>query len=203
MADKTPKTERMNINPSTERMSVDLTQKPSGDFTGALKSGEVIKGYTVQNLISAQTGEAEIYLCIKENKQAIIKYYHPQFSPKEDILKKFHNLKHPDIITLFEYGKHNGRFYEIMEYATGGTLADKRADSKYKYLPMSESKVRKVVSEIINAFKYLHNQGIIHRDIKPGNIMIRKDGRVMLIDFGIARADNQGSLTKKTAIGAG
>ena len=100
----------------TERMRIEEDAKPGQKtFSGSLKSGESIKGYTVEKLISAQTGEAEIFLAKKNSENAIIKYYHPNITPKEDVLIKFHNNKHPDIITLFEYGTYKGRFYEIMQ----------------------------------------------------------------------------------------
>ena len=198
------KTERMELpeNKKTERMEIPASppgpQSPS--FTGSLNSGEVIKGYEVKSLISASTGEAEIFLAQKKDFKAIIKYYHANFKPKEDILIKFHNIDHPDIITLYEYGTHKGRFYEIMEYAEGGTLDDKNSDGTYKYLPMSEDGVKQIIDETINAFLFLHKEGVIHRDIKPGNLFYKNtDGSDLLIgDFGISsELDTEGGMSKR------
>lgn len=193
---KTPsvnKTEKLNIFDSP------INTHPSS-FTGSLKSGEVIKGYEVKSLISSSTGEAEIFLAYKEGIKTIIKYYHANFKPKDDILMKFHNLDHPDIITLYEYGYHKGRFYEIMEYAEGGTLADKKPDGTFKYLPMSEANVKKIIDETINAFLFIHKEGIIHRDIKPGNLFYKnaKGSDLLIGDFGISsELDVDGGMSKR------
>jgi serine/threonine protein kinase len=201
MSEKKSRTEKLNIDSATERIEINEGVKPSpGSFTGSLKSGVSIKGYVVEKMISANTGEAEIYLAKKGNDPAIIKYYHPQFKPKEDIVKKFHNIDHPDIITLYEYGMIRGRFCEIMEYAAGGTLSDRNVDGTYKYLPMSEGKVKQIIDETINAFKFLHKEGIIHRDIKPGNLFYKNaNGSDLLIgDFGISsELDVDGGMSKR------
>ena len=65
--------------------------------------------------------------------------------PKECLL----GIHHPDIIHLYEYGTQEGRFFEIMDFAEGGSLADKDSSGKYKYLPMTEATVYQVIKEII------------------------------------------------------
>lgn len=109
-------------------------------------------------------------------------------------------IDHPDIINLYEYGLRNDRFFEIMDFAEGGSLADKDSNGNYKYLPMKENIVLGVIKEIINAFDYCHTKGIVHRDIKPGNLFYKNaDGSDILVgDFGISsEVDIEGGMSKR------
>jgi len=200
MNQEKPKTERMKID-KTERLDIQSAESVADNsFKGSLQKGENLKGYIVDSLLSVSSGEAEIFIGNKNKETAVIKYYYPNFKPKEDILQKIHKLNHPDIITLHEYGYHNSRFFEIMEYAEGGTLSDKDANGKYKYLPMEEEQVIQIISETINAFKYFHEKGIIHRDIKPANLFFKNsDGSDILVgDFGISsELDVEGGMSKR------
>lgn len=162
--------------------------------------GAIINGYTVTSILSVATGEAEIFLGKKGEDIVVIKYYHSNMKPKTEILEKIRNLDHPDIIKLYDFGEFRNRSFEIMEYAPGGTLADMGPDGKFKYLPMSEDKVVKVVAETVNAFHYFHEKGIIHRDIKPLNIFCRSidDMNIIIGDFGISSdLDVEGGMSKK------
>lgn len=197
------KTERIGIDDTekTRKIDIDFSNKDSQEtFTGSLKVGEKIEGYVVQSLITAHTGEAEIYFADCDGERAVIKYYHPQFKPKEEILKKLQGIDHPDIIKLYKYGKYKGRFFEILEYAAGGSLADKKPDGSFKYLPMTEEKVKQIVKECVNAFYYFHKAGIIHRDIKPSNLFYRNANGTDLVigDFGISsELDVEGGMSKR------
>lgn len=165
----------------------------------SLVTGEIIDEYKVLSKLNTKSGEAEIYLIEKENTQFILKYYFPNYSPKSEILEKLKDLQHPDIIALVRYGYYKSRFFEIMEFAAGGSLVDKDESGKYLYLPMSEDEVKKVIAEVANAFKYFHTKGIVHRDIKPGNLFYKIKGSDILVgDFGISSdLDVEGGMTKK------
>jgi serine/threonine protein kinase len=87
-----------------------------------------------------------------------------------------------------------------MDFAEGGTLADKTPEGKYKYLPMKEDDVLQVVKETVNAFDFCHSKGIVHRDIKPGNLFYKNaDGSDILVgDFGISsEVDLEGGMSKR------
>jgi serine/threonine protein kinase len=87
-----------------------------------------------------------------------------------------------------------------MDFAEGGTLADKTPEGKYKYLPMKEDDVIQVVKETVNAFDFCHSRGIVHRDIKPGNLFYKNaDGSDILVgDFGISsEVDLEGGMSKR------
>src|SRR5579885_3075949 len=95
-------------------------------------------------------------------------------------------LSHPGIPTLIDHFAENGRHYLVMEFVAGGDL-DKLIQQSGGKLP--EDRVLRWARQILSVLEFLHGQTppIVYRDLKPGNIMIDKDGRAMLIDFGIAR----------------
>ena len=100
-------------------------------------------------------------------------------------------LSHSNIVTIYDVGSEGNLQYIAMEYLEGRTLEDiikKKVKLNYKILSQ-------VIIQICGALKYAHEQNIVHRDIKPANIMILKDYRVKVMDFGIARIDSN-SMTK-------
>lgn len=165
-----------------------------------LESGEHFLGYEIIKKLSVNTGEAEVFHLRKEERYYALKLYYPNFQPKYEVLEKLKGIDHPDIINLHEYGTYKDRFYEIQDYAEGGSLSDKTMDNKYKYLPLKEGYVLQVIEEVINAFDYCHSMGIIHRDIKPGNLFFKNaNGTDILIgDFGISsELDIEGNMSKR------
>ncbi|MBZ5525136.1 MAG: protein kinase [Acidobacteriia bacterium] len=109
----------------------------------------------------------------------------------EDMLRRFKNearaaglLSHPNIVTIFDAGEQDGMFYIAMEFIEGTTLHSMLADQRV--LPPEE--VIKIARQICRGLDYAHAGGIIHRDVKPANIMITARGMVKIMDFGIAKA---------------
>lgn len=100
-------------------------------------------------------------------------------------------LGHANIVTIYDVGQQGDLFYFVMEYVPGETVAGRVR--RLGALPFSE--VLHILRSLAQALDYAHSQGVIHRDVKPGNIMIRPDGSVKLMDFGIARAAQAGRLT--------
>lgn len=195
------KTKIMSDTQSTQRMpSKEEKNDNLTNTSGAIQSGSIFQGYQVLSVLSKSTGEAEIYLVSKNDKKFVLKHYYPNFSPKYEILEKLKGINHPDIINLYEYGNQDGRFYEIQDFAEGGTLADRSEDGNYKYLPMKEEDVIQVIDETVNAFEYCHSKGIVHRDIKPGNLFFKNvNGSDILVgDFGISsEIDLEGGMSKR------
>ena len=100
-------------------------------------------------------------------------------------------LPHPNIVTVYDFGEHQGHPYLVMEYLEGSSLeALLRA-----HRPMSLLEKISIIIEVCHGLGYAHQHGIIHRDIKPGNIMVLNDGAIKIVDFGIARLGDRG-LTK-------
>ena len=91
-------------------------------------------------------------------------------------------LQHPHIVTIFESGESGGYFYLLMEYVDGVNLREAMQAGRF-----SPEQALAVVPEICDALQAAHSEGVLHRDIKPENILLDREGRVKIVDFGIAR----------------
>jgi serine/threonine protein kinase len=91
-------------------------------------------------------------------------------------------LNHPGIVTLYEFGRANGLYFFLMEYVDGVNLQQLLAGGR-----VSPREALAIVPQICDALQYAHDQGIVHRDIKPGNILLDRRGRVKVADFGLAK----------------
>jgi serine/threonine protein kinase len=214
MNDKNKKTLRDNGSITPSGVSRSATQKgaqpviPSGIKAKPPSSQMISSGvsppgseitlnnekYKILKVIARSTGEAEVYLIEKDNQYHVFKYYYPFFRPKENLLKRLKGLHHTDTVDLIDYGYHQDRFFEVMEYAAGGSLADLQQGT-YRYLPIKEmGQIKQLVKEIANALYWCHDKGIIHRDLKPENIFFKNpDGTDVIIgDFGISSILEEG-----------
>ena len=95
-------------------------------------------------------------------------------------------LLHPNVVGIFDYVEEGGSAYLVMEFVDGQTLSGWLAQNARPPLP----DVLRVMGDILSALDYCHAHGVIHRDIKPSNIMLTREGRAKIADFGIARVDN-------------
>lgn len=114
------------------------------------------------------------------------------FSGNADMLKRFYqeagrtgNLRHPNIVIIYDFGDENGLPFIVMEYLDGDPLDKVIRDKDSVHLSVKLG----IIEQICSALAYAHSQGMIHRDVKPANIIVQSDGLVKLLDFGIARAD--------------
>src|SRR5579859_3005666 len=103
-------------------------------------------------------------------------------------------LKHPNIVTIFQFGKQDGLYYLVMEYINGVNLDAilRNYDSSNELMPYAD--VLRILQAIGSALDYAHSQGVIHRDVKPSNIMLESDGRPVLTDFGLALRVSEGTI---------
>jgi len=107
----------------------------------------------------------------------------PQFAERfQREARALARLNHPNIVTIYDFGEVRGRFYLLMEFVDGLTLRQVLRNGK-----LSPAEALDIVPEICEALQYAHGQGIVHRDIKPENILMDKQGRVKIADFGIAK----------------
>jgi serine/threonine protein kinase/Tol biopolymer transport system component len=123
----------------------------------------------------------------------------------EKVMKRFEReakslakLSHPNIVSIIDYGEHAGVPYLVMEYLPGGNLKDRMTG---RPLPWQES--FHLLLPVARALQFSHQQGIIHRDVKPSNILITLSGEPMLSDFGIARILESEGSTSLTGTGVG
>lgn len=105
-------------------------------------------------------------------------------------------LTHPRIVAVYDCGGTGLHQYMVMEFVAGGTLHDRLSRPEQ----VSEADVLRIGAEIADALAYAHDRGVIHRDIKPHNILLTEDGHVKVADFGIARTLDATSLTRTGAI---
>ena len=136
---------------------------------------------------------------ISLGREVAIKVLPPQLAVEKEFVKRFYreaqsaaNLKHPNIVTIHDVGEEDGTYYFAMEYLDGGSLED-RIEKQGAY---SLEEAVAIISQMAVALDYAHKNGIIHRDIKPGNIIIDEEGRAVITDFGIAKAAYDQKLTK-------
>ena len=92
-------------------------------------------------------------------------------------------LTHPNIVTLRAFEEDNGNPFLVMDYIDGQTLDDYLAEKG----KLSEDEAIKLLKPIAAALDYAHGEGVVHRDVKPANVMIRRDGHPFILDFGISR----------------
>ena len=102
-------------------------------------------------------------------------------------------LVHPNIMQIRAFEENNGNPFLVMDYIEGQTLDEYLADKG----TLSEEETIKILKPVAAALDYAHGEGVVHRDVKPANVMIRKDGRPFVLDFGIAR-EMQETMTRVT-----
>ncbi len=136
--------------------------------------------------------------CHKLNRLVAMKVLKQEFSENTDFVSKFHieaqataGLAHPNIVNVYDVGEEDGMHYIVMELVEGITL--KRYIEKKSSLTVKEA--ISIAIQVSMGIEVAHNNHIIHRDIKPQNIMISKDGKVKVADFGIAKAATSNTIT--------
>ena len=137
-------------------------------------------------------------------RKVAVKVLHSQFSTDHSFVTRFRreaqaaaNLSHPNIVSIFDWGEEGSLYFIVMELIEGKSLRDV-IRSENKLLPRRASEI---AAEVAAALAVSHRAGLIHRDIKPGNILLTRDGTVKVTDFGIARAWNDSEeLTRTGAV---
>jgi len=154
--------------------------------------------YRILNRIGAG-GMGEVYLAAhpKLGRKVAVKVLN-DFERRPDFGARFLNeariqagLSHPNIATLYDFLECNGRPCIVMEYVDGTTLAERIAATG----AMPPDEAARVFRGVVEAVRYIHSHGVIHRDIKSNNVKINSAGEVKLLDFGIARADSASRFT--------
>ncbi len=175
-----------------------------------VKDGETVNNRILGNRYElmekiGEGGMANIYTarCQILNRIVAVKILKDEFSTDEEFVNKFKNeaqaaasLNHPNIINVYDVGQDNGTSYIVMEYVDGTNLKELiKKDGA-----LDEQKAISIVKQIALALSEAHSKKIIHRDIKPHNIMVTKDNMVKVGDFGIAKAVNSSTITSVGAV---
>ena len=150
-------------------------------------------------------GMANVYLANDKilNRKVAVKVLRGDLSSDDKFIRRFQrealsvsNLSHPNIVEVYDVGEEDGEYYIVMEYIEGKTL--KQLLKKRESLTLTE--VIDIMTQLTDGISHAHESYIIHRDIKPQNIMIQDDGRNKITDFGIAMALNATQLTQTNSV---
>ena len=149
-------------------------------------------------------GFASVFLAtdLDLGRQVAIKVLEQEWTRDKDLLTRFRNearaiaaLDHPNILQIYDFGVTRDAPYLVMPYISGGTLGDRM---KRERLTLDE--IGFYLDQIGSALDYAHQRGIVHRDIKPANLLIRSNGQLALMDFGLAKLLENASAEAATAI---
>jgi len=139
-------------------------------------------------------GMGEVFLALdtRLSRKVAIKLLPLEFAADPERVRRFEQearavsaLNHPNIVTVFEIGETDGRHYIVSEFVDGETLRQRLAESPGQRLRPSEA--LEIAAQTASALQTAHDAKIIHRDVKPENVMVRKDGLVKVLDFGLAK----------------
>ncbi|URM90707.1 protein kinase [Streptomyces sp. MRC013] len=188
---------------------------------GRYAGGSVANGrYQLRDLLG-EGGMASVYLAYDSalDRQVAIKTLHTELGREQSFRERFRReaqavakLQHTNIVSVFDTGEDTVVFsdpsmgeggvmpYIVMEYVEGRPLGSVLADDVRQYGAMPADKALKVTADVLAALETSHEMGLVHRDIKPGNVMVTKRGVVKVMDFGIARAMQSG-VTSMTQTG--
>ena len=151
-------------------------------------------------------GMAEVYRAQDTvlGRIVAVKVMLPQYAADADFTRRFRqeaaaaaNLQSPYIVNVYDWGQDEGTYYIVMEYVRGGDLKTAIKERG----AINQRKVAEIASQSCQALSVAHGQDIVHRDIKPQNIMVQPDGNVKVMDFGIARAKNSVKTQTSSVLG--
>ena len=150
-------------------------------------------------------GMAEVFLARDRllDRDVAVKVLAPGYATDPTFIARFRreaqaaaSLNHPNIVAVYDWGEEGDNYFIVMEYIAGRTLRD--VLRTYQRLPAMEA--ARIAAEIADALSFAHRNGVVHRDVKPGNVLLTPAGQVKVTDFGIARAEQTDDLTKTGSV---
>ncbi len=138
----------------------------------------------------ARGGMAQVYLARDRSldRPVAVKELVPEFATDPSFVERFRreaqaaaNLSHPNIVGVYDWGAQDGTYFIVMEYVDGPSLS--RADG-----PFHPRRAAEIAAEVAAGLGFAHSRGVVHRDVKPGNVLLTRSGQSKVTDFGIARA---------------
>ena len=185
---------------SSHESADDFIETPAGDIaaemlgTAALETGQQIENYRIIRPLGSG-GMGEVYLAedITLKRKVALKLLPPHFTVNADRVRRFERearaasaLNHPNIVTIYEIKQSDATHFITTEFVDGKTLRQMMNEK-----PLKLSEILNVVIQVADALSGAHSAGIVHRDIKPENIMIHRQGYVKVLDFGLAKLNEQ------------
>ena len=157
------------------------------DFIGQGAMGVVYRAYHAQ---LERTGAIKVMQAITPDPDTVARFRHEA----QSIAK----LRHPNIVDVYDFGEFQGTPYMIVEYVPGGSLA-----SVMEHGPLDRATALKYLRGIAAGLDYAHGHGIVHRDVKPANVLLTNEGTPVLADFGLAKLLQGSSLKSMTGVTTG
>ena len=170
------------------------------------RTPRVLSGrYELSHLV-ARGGMAEVYRAHDRllDRPVALKVLFPELSVDRSFVERFRreaqaaaNLSHPNIVPVFDWGEDAGTYFIVMEFVDGRALSSILRTAG----PLHPDRAAEITADVAGALAYAHRHGVVHRDVKPGNVLITEEGTIKVTDFGIARAINtEESLTQTGAV---
>jgi len=162
------------------------------------KQGEQVGPYRIMEKLG-RGGMATVFKAYHANldRYVAIKVLHPAFMEDPNFLARFQReakvvakLEHPNIIPVYDFAEHDGKTYLVMKFVEGETLKARLLKG-----PLTPEEGVRVIETVGEALTFAHKQDILHRDVKPSNVMLGDDGQIYLTDFGLARIASAGEST--------
>src|SRR5882724_8085809 len=184
--------------PSTESSApLPAAKAPGGEFMPA----DFIPGYTIHATIG-ESEKAAVYVatsaCLGENVALkVSKTLRDEAAGRQFLEREYTAIvaiRHPSVVQIHDYGIHAGYEYLVMEYLPRGDLKSRMQQA------VTEQEALRYVAQIAAALQVVHHAGLLHRDLKPPNVMLRENGDVALIDFGLARALDGSTPSTRTGV---
>jgi serine/threonine protein kinase len=160
-------------------------------------TGRVLGHYRIKDSLG-YGGMATVYRAedINLQRDVAVKIFRPRDGMNADFLRRFERearvlarLDHPHILPVYDYGEQNGLAFLIMPLMAGGSLRDRLQRGSLEAID-----AMRLMAQLLDALQYAHDRGLIHRDVKPGNMLFKGDGTVLLCDFGLVKVlSNEGT----------
>ncbi|HVL97868.1 MAG TPA: Stk1 family PASTA domain-containing Ser/Thr kinase [Egibacteraceae bacterium] len=176
------------------------------DETTPLTGGNrrTINGRYLLRGLLGQGGMADVELAHDEilDRQVAVKILHNRYTDDPSFVDRFRrearasaSMSHPNVVGVYDTGEDDGRPYIVMEYVAGQSLRDVLRRKR-----LTPERAAEIARDAARALHYAHERGLVHRDVKPGNIMVSEEGQVKVTDFGIARAMSAETVTQTAAV---